>query len=299
MIGKTVAMDIETESLDPKYIWVICAEDVETGEREQFLNVTTIPEERDRFVEYCKDIDSFVFHNGLGFDVPVINRLLGQVIDPQKVIDTLVVSRLVDYTLDGAGHSLKAWGKRLGDFKIGFTDFSKLSDEMIEYCQQDVTVTVKVYQHFKNVIESPDWKESLRCEHDIQMLCEQMHDNGFFFDEDKAEELLGEIQTRMEDLEQSFQEDFPPKLTEVNRIKYRQKADGSLFSSVIKAQEKYFATALDKSVTPNELVCYEYIPFNPASPKQRIERLWEAGWEPFEKTKGHIEYDREQARSWG
>jgi len=31
---KTVAMDIETESLDPQYIWVICAEDVDTGERE-------------------------------------------------------------------------------------------------------------------------------------------------------------------------------------------------------------------------------------------------------------------------
>jgi hypothetical protein len=131
------------------------------------------------------------------------------------------------------------------------------------------------------------------------MLCEDMTANGFYFDEDQAEELLGEIQTRMERLEQGLQEDFPPKLTEVNRIKYRRKADGSLFSSVTKAQEKYFATALDKSVDPNELVCYEYIPFNPASPKQRIERLWEAGWEPFEKTKGHIEYEREQARSWG
>jgi hypothetical protein len=290
---KTVAMDIETESLNPQYIWVICAEDVETGEREQFCNLTTIPEEKERFIEYCSGIDNFVFHNGLGFDVPVINRLLGQVIDPQKVIDTLVVSRLVDYTLDGAGHSLKAWGKRLGDFKIGFTDFSKLSDEMIEYCIQDVVVTVKIYRHFKKVIQDPDWQDSLRCEHDIQMLCEDMTANGFYFDEDQAEELLGEIQTRMERLEQGLQEDFPPKLTEVNRIKYRRKADGSLFSSVTKAQEKYFATALDKSVTPNELVCYEYIPFNPASPKQRIERLWEAGWEPFEKTKGHIEYERE------
>jgi len=292
---KIVAMDIETESLDPQYIWVICAEDVDTGERETFCNLTTIPEERDRFVRYVNDIDNFVFHNGLGFDVPVINKLLGQVIDPQKVIDTLVVSRLVDYTLDGAGHSLKAWGKRLGDFKIGFNDFTKLSDEMIEYCEQDVAVTVKIYRHFKKVIQDPEWQESLRCEHDIQMLCEDMTTNGFYFDEDQAEELLGEIQTRMERLEQGLQEDFPPKLTEVNRIKYRRKADGSLYSSVTKAQEKYFATALDKSVDPNELVCYEYIPFNPASPKQRIERLWEAGWEPFEKTKGHIEYEREQS----
>jgi hypothetical protein len=296
--NKTVAMDIETESLNPKYIWVICAEDVDTGEREQFCNLTTIPEEKERFIEYCSGIDSFVFHNGLGFDVPVINRLLGQVIDPQKVIDTLVVSRLVDYTLDGAGHSLKAWGERLGDFKLGFNDFSKLTDEMIDYCIQDVVVTVKIYRHFKKVIQDPDWQESLRCEHDIQMLCEDMTTNGFYFDEDKAEELLGEIQTRIESLEESLQKDFPPKLTEVNRIKYRRKRDGSLFSSVVKAQENYFATALDKSVDPPELVCYEYIEFKPSSNKQRIERLWEAGWEPFEKTKGHIEYEREQSRSW-
>lgn len=296
--NKTVAMDIETESLDPKYIWVICAEDVDTGEREQFLNVTTIPEEKERFIEYCSGIDNFVFHNGLGFDVPVINRLLGQVIDPQKVIDTLIVSRLVDYTNDGYKHSLKAWGERLGDFKLGFNDFSKLTDEMIDYCIQDVVVTVKIYRHFKKVIQDPDWQESLRCEHDIQMLCEDMTTNGFYFDEDKAEELLGEIQTRIESLEESLQKDFPPKLTEVNRIKYRRKRDGSLFSSVVKAQENYFATALDKSVDPPELVCYEYIEFKPSSNKQRIERLWEAGWEPFEKTKGHIEYEREQSRSW-
>ena len=298
-MSKTVAMDIETESLDPKHIWVICAEDVDTGEREEFLNVTSVPEERERFVRYCHNIDSFVFHNGLGFDVPVINKLLGNIINPKKVIDTLVVSRLVDYTLDGAGHSLKAWGKRLGDFKIGFNDFSKLSQEMIDYCVQDVVVSVKLYNHFKKVLQDPEWQESLRCEHDIQLLCEDMTSNGFYFDEDQAEELLGEIYTRMESLEKGLQEDFPPKLTEVNRVKYKRKADGSLYSSVTKAQEKYFATALDKSVTPNELVCFDYIPFNPASPKQRIERLWEAGWEPFEKTKGHIEYEREQTRSWG
>jgi DNA polymerase I-like protein with 3'-5' exonuclease and polymerase domains len=294
--NKIVAMDIETESLTPEHIWVICAEDVNTGEREQFLNVTSIPEERDRFVEYCNNCSSFVFHNGIGFDVQVINKLLGNVMPMEKVIDTLIVSRLVDYTNDGHRHSLKAWGQRLGEFKTGFTDFSKLSEEMVEYCQQDVVVTVKLYHHFKNIIEAPEWQESLRCEHDIQILCEQMTDNGFYFDEDTAEELLGEIQTRMEDLEQSFQEDFPPKLTEINRIKYRRKADGSLFSSVTKAQEKYFATALDKSVDPPELVCYEYINFNPASPKQRIERLWEAGWKPFEKTKGHIEYERDQSK---
>jgi len=37
----------------------------------------------------------------------------------------------------------------------------------------------------------------------------------------------------------------------------------------------------------------ESVPFNPRSPKQCIDRLWEAGWEPTEKTKGHIKAERE------
>jgi hypothetical protein len=36
----------------------------------------------------------------------------------------------------------------------------------------------------------------------------------------------------------------------------------------------------------------EFVPFNAASPKQIVERLNEAGWKPFEKTKGHIKAER-------
>ncbi len=296
---KIVAMDIETDAIDATRIWVICAKDVDTGETEQFLNVSHIEEEKQRFIEYCADVDCFVFHNGIGFDVPVINRMLGQVIDPHKVLDTLIVSRLVDYTLDGKGHSLKAWGRRLGDLKLDFKDFSALTEEMIFYCHQDVTVTTLLFNKLKPVINDPTWDEAIRCEHEIQMLCEDMTSDGFYFDRSQADLLLDEIELRMLELTDAFQEDFPPQLQEVNRIKYRRKADGSLFSNVTKAQENYEQTKVDWSVKPPELVCYDYIEFNPASPKMRIERLWEAGWTPYEKTKGHIEYERaSKQRSW-
>jgi len=55
---------------------------------------------------------------------------------------------------------------------------------------------------------------------------------------------------------------------------------------------------VDWSKKDPELVCYDFIDFNPASPKMRIERLWEAGWKPFEKTKGHIDYERQSSRSF-
>jgi len=123
--------------------------------------------------------------------------------------------------------------------------------------------------------------------------------NGFYFDHQKAKELLTEIKDRMAQLEAGFQEDFPPKLEEVHRVIYRKKKDGGDFSTVTKARDKYYQTKVDWSVQPPELVCYDWVEFNPGSPKQRIERMWEAGWEPYEKTKGHIEYEREQSRgSW-
>jgi DNA polymerase I len=287
-------MDIETDALDATRIWVICTEDYNTGEKQQFLNTDTIPEERERFLDYLNGYDKFVFHNGIGFDAPVINKLLGtEVIPLECVADTLILSRLFDYGVQG-GHSLKAWGLRLGNFKLDFNDFTMLTEEMVKYCHQDVTVTRMLFKKFKKDYEDPNWSASIKCEHEIQMLCEQMSANGFTFDKDSAVSMLKEIEHRMEELNVGFQKDFPPQLVEVNRLMYKVKADGQPYASVASAREKYVMTKVDKSVVPNELACFDFVSFSPASPKQRIDRLWEAGWTPYEKTKGHIEYDREK-----
>lgn len=287
---KFVGMDIETDGLDASRIWVICTKDLDTGEVMQFLNPSHVKEEKVRFIEYCRKVSKFVFHNGIGFDVPVVNRLIGaDCIPPSKVIDTLIVSRMIDYEVKN-GHSLKEWGKRLGLFKGEHNDWSCLSQEMIDYCHQDVAVTEALFKRFKKVIFDPKWAKALRCEHDIQILCEEMTANGFAFDKQKAEEYLSEITDRMSELEAGFQRDFPPKMEEVHRIKYRVKEDGTEYATVTKAKEKYPITHVDGE----ELICKDWVVFDPASPRQRIDRLWEAGWTPVDKTKGHIAYEREQ-----
>lgn len=286
---KITVIDIETNDIKATDIWVIVCKDVDTGIVSVFRNLTSDPVEAYRFKEYCKKYQKFVAHNGIGFDIPVINRLLGPTINVKSVIDTLIISRLVDYSIKD-GHSLDAWGKRLGLFKGHFKDFAGgLTQEMEDYCVNDVEVTHRLFNKFKSVIMDKQWAKALRCEHDIQNICEQMSLNGFWFDADKAEEYLVEILDRMDILHEQFQIDFPPQLKEVNRIKYRFKNDGSLFSNVTAALSKYPET---KKVG-EELVCYDYEVFNPGSTKQRIERLWEAGWQPYEKTKGHIIFDRE------
>ena len=286
---KITAMDIETDSLDATRIWVVVAKDINTGVVDVFKHLDTDEAEAARFKAYCSEYDKFVFHNGIGFDVPVINRILGSTIKVQDVVDTLVVSRMLDYNIQG-GHSLDAWGKRLNLFKGVFKDFEGgLTQEMIDYCILDVEVTVKLFNKFKATIFNKEWAKSLRLEHDIQIICEEMSDNGFKFDEDQAEEFLGEILCRMDELEHQFQRDFPPVLTEVNRIKYRLKADGSLYKNVTDAMQKYQRTRK----VDDELLCYDFVDFKPSSTKHRIERLWEAGWTPVDKTKGHLAFLRD------
>lgn len=291
-----VAMDIETESIKNNWvlgvsrIWVVVAKPVTGGARRIFRNLDTDPIIARAFKDYCKTVKKFVFHNGLQFDVPVLNNVLGEtVINYEDVIDTLVVSRLADYNIIG-GHSLDAWGRRVGLFKGVFKDFDGgWTQEMEDYCINDVEVTIKVYNKFKPLITNKDWWKALRIEHDIQWLCWKMHVDGFTFDEDKAEELLGEVLERMGQLEDQFEVDFPPVLQEVKRIKYRKKQDGSLYNNVVKALEEYDNTRIEG----DELVCLAFVPFMPSSPQQRIDRLWEANWNPYEKTKGHIKFERD------
>lgn len=93
-----------------------------------------------------------VGHNIVDFDLPAIEKVLGVDLDGIAFIDTLVVSRALEPDLEG-GHSLKMWGKRLGILKgtygedEGETAWDKFSEDMMEYCTQDVRVTVALAHH--------------------------------------------------------------------------------------------------------------------------------------------------------
>jgi len=104
----------------------------------------------------------------------------------------------------------------------------------------------------------------------------------------------------MSTLEEVFQTEWPPELVEVNRIKYRIKADGDLHKNVSDAMSNYPATQITYEDGPH-LVCYDYVSFKPGSAIDRIRKLWDAGWEPVEKTKTHAKFNREAepGKMWG
>ena len=54
-------------------------------------------------------------------------------------------------------HSLESYGHRLNEFKGDFgkdTDWKEWSQEMEDYCVQDVLLTTKLWQHFQPYLNS-------------------------------------------------------------------------------------------------------------------------------------------------
>ena len=110
--------------------------------------------------------DTLVGHNIIGFDLPALSNLYNYFTPTARIVDTLLLSRLyhtdildIDHKhkwrhmplqLYGR-HSLESYGYRLGEYKGEFgktSDWSEWSQEMEDYCAQDVVVTTKLCDHF-------------------------------------------------------------------------------------------------------------------------------------------------------
>jgi DNA polymerase-1 len=251
-------LDIET-TLDHSKIWCVVTKDLDTNE-------VKVWKEANGLSEYIKDASLIVAHNGIAFDFHLLKKLWKCQITLKRVEDTLVLSRLLNPSLDG-GHSLNNLGKLFGVQKIEFNDFNLEThtlDEMIEYCVQDVEVLNKVYSYLKYELKRQDFStKSQELEHEVQAIIAQQERNGFKFNEQSAMQLLAEFKTRLEAITVEMQSIFPPKVT-AGRT---HKTTGRPLSDIVED-------------------------FNPGSRKQIAERLIEKGWKPSKFTeKGSVIVD--------
>jgi DNA polymerase-1 len=202
----TVFLDIEADGLNPTKVH--CAITKRSGEAHlTHLSRRSLMDELARGGQVCG-------HNVIGYDLPVLNRLWGIRIPQDRVVDTLVLSRLFHPDLDG-GHSLAAWGNRLGFPKGDHSDWSELSEEMVEYCKRDVDVTERLHDALVQQLRLFGFtKHCVDLEHSVAFICKDQEDNGFEFDKDGAVELYEELTTRMHRIERDLQQVFPPIVEE-------------------------------------------------------------------------------------
>ena len=132
-------------------------------------------------LQWLETADVLIGHNIIGFDIPVIKKLYPWFNPSGTVVDTLLLSRLYHpdlYDIDttfrkrkkegfkeikdtklSGRHSLEAYGHRLGEYKGDFgqgTDWKEWSQEMEDYCVQDVIVTKKLCDHFRPYLIGSD-----------------------------------------------------------------------------------------------------------------------------------------------
>ncbi len=194
-----IYLDLEADGLDPTRIW--CVVTRENGVSQVHTNRSTLCEALEGSVSVCG-------HNLIGYDLPVLKRLWGVSVAPERIVDTLVLSRLYDPSRAG-GHSLKVWGELLGFPKGDHDDWSCLSTAMIEYCERDTEVTEAVHKQLVKDMAGFD-QRSIDLEHKVQYAVQQQERNGWLLDQELAYDLLATFKERMNEIEEELQEKFPP-----------------------------------------------------------------------------------------
>lgn len=266
--------DCETDGLYDQATKLHCLVIYDINKQQTF---TYGPDQSADAIAHLATADVLIGHNIIFFDIPVLEKL-HDLKTNARLIDTLICTRLIwpkerldelDYeqytevpkNLRGSA-SLKAWGWRLADHKISFKDFSEYSQEMLDYCIQDVVVTKKLWEE---IVKQNYPEPALKLEHDFALAINRQVRAGFPFDVDACLDLVDDLRAKQAELEIKLKEIFPPIRHESIFIpKVNNKARG-----YVKGQP-FTKVRLEE--------------FNPGSREQIANRLREKyGWEP-EKT---------------
>ena len=268
---RSLVFDIETDDLKATKLWCIVAQDLDSNEIFRFA-----PHQIESGLELLKSADALIGHNIIGFDIPVIKQLTGVDLSNKKLIDTLVLSRLFNPTREG-GHSLEMWGYKLNYNKIEFEDYSRYSKEMMQYCVRDVQLNTQVYHRLIQQESKGFSKESARLEQGCSLILKEQEQNGFQFDQPKAEKLLSNFYKRMSEVEEEVHKVFKPRWIDIKLVTPKFKKDGDLSKSGLRVKE-YEQIIETKKYEP--FMRQELQDFNLGSRKQIGEYLQGFGWKP-------------------
>jgi DNA polymerase-1 len=221
--------DIETNGLPRQgldCIHCIVAKDIDTGDVFRF-NDTGSANSVTNGITLLQEADVLIGHNIIGFDIPVIQGIYPFFETKAKLFDTLILSRMFypdilsrDFRKKPIGmppkmfgrHSLEAWGYRLGDYKGEFaktTDWADWSQEMEDYCEQDVHVVDSLFQLMGEKDRLTRYEDSIRLEHDLATIMAKQEASGWPFDVVAAQKLEATLRTEMDQLADQMRETFP------------------------------------------------------------------------------------------
>lgn len=269
MTKETLVFDIETNGLLDELDAIHCISIYNVEQKKQYTSSGSSVLDA---LPLLTEAETLVGHNIIDFDIPAIQKLVPS-FQPQGLVrDTLVMSRLIwpdtkekDYErglpnkLVGS-HSLKAWGLRLGNTKGDFEGpWDTLTQEMKDYCEQDVKVTADLYVR---LLSEKFTEQSIDLEHRVHRICLDQKRQGFAFDVDGAWSLVNRLNKDRTKLEKYFQKVFPP-ITDISYFIPKSSNSRYGYTAGVPAKK-------EKTIT-----------FNPRSRQHIASRLKDKyGWKP-------------------
>lgn len=222
--------DIETDGLLDQMTKIHCivAKDIDSNEVHIFR-----PNQIDGGIKLLSQASLLIGHNIINFDIRAIIKLYPNFKPRHQIRDTLIMSRLAypnlaerdsinlnnkavkmnredfqrwdsnkeKYVSAVGSHSLEAWGLRLKHKKGDYgkeNDWSTFSEEMLEYCIQDLSVNHLLWN---KVSKRGIPEDVLNLEMDIQYIIDEQSDYGWLFRYDTAVALYGELVQKRHSIE--------------------------------------------------------------------------------------------------
>lgn len=297
-------------------IWCAVFVDIDTRER-----IRLRPDEVDQIPKIIEDrADMLVLHNGVSYDLLALKLYFGLDYEINEydytkckvggkevaIIDTMILSQYLKPDRIG-GHSLHAWGKRLGNLKGDYGEeenaWDQFTEDMLDYNEQDSDVTADVF--FALMEEWGDWDHAaaFSMEQAINEIVVRQEHVGFYFNMEKAKVALDDLNNKLREIERNVEPQLPKsKLAKTNAAKYKLPArqinqDGSISASLTKwadkhggalSQDEYGEWQLEvfgKTISlpgDNKEPLVTHAPMKVSDQKQMKQYLVSLGWNPIE-----------------
>jgi DNA polymerase I-like protein with 3'-5' exonuclease and polymerase domains len=259
-------------------------------------NIAQLPQ----FLYMCSTLS---FHNGIGYDLPVIEKVAHTQYKGQ-CFDTLIVSRILWADKEGKlPHSVETYGNEFGVEKPKHEDWSTYTSEMLHRCKEDVKIQTLIYKKQMTYIEQLSIRDSritnesmnkvFELEFKVAEIIEQQAMNGWAFDLKKAYELISNLDEMIIKIEYGLLPQMPlkvirPALKETKAFKQ----SGQMTANAWKWYYDNIGEFLNCLLNKNDIPATEMIEgdfskvvfekFNLSSSFQVKEYLLSKGWKPKE-----------------
>jgi DNA polymerase-1 len=235
--------DLETNGLIPEVdkIWCLVMQDIDTEEVYSYSDYDDKLPSLSEGLQKLLEADLIAGHNIIGYDLPVLKRLLGWTPRPSQTIwDTLIMSQLCMFQRTHR-HGLKGWGEFFEYPKGDYNDWTNYNQEMLTYCIQDVTLNTLVYKRLAReasiqIKARPEFKQALILEHDFAIVNADITAKGWLFNMSKAKVLKRDLTWKLHAIE----DELEPKLGSVCMLKGTREVD-----KIVKKNGTYFKLITD------------------------------------------------------